>query len=673
MPATALPDTIREVFSPAGPLSRSTWFEDRPQQTSMACAIAEALVERRHLLVEAPTGVGKTLAYLIPALLYTLQTGRKAVVSTYTKNLQDQILRNDVPIAQSALGRQFDVVILKGRRNYLCPTRLEYALGSARTLFDTEAAQQLATLHRWSETTADGDLENLGFVLRPDIWDMVCSDKDICSSKTCGTSCFFRQRRERLRNAHLVVMNHALFFTLLALQEIDDGYVFADDFVIFDEAHMLEAVAAQGLGAALSRYRVLAAIHKVYNPRTKKGLLAAQRPSLRRLSSEAERATTLFFDSLLYHVTPHPPARSERHGLTQTPREFRLRSPSPVPNILDVPLSRLEGEVLRRSQNAENEQQRQELSAAHHALADIRSLIRELLDQSREGFAYWIEAAGTTGENITLHSAPVEVAQVLGPAMFRDGTSVIMTSATLAVNGGLGYIQQRLGAEDVRGIILDSPFDHMRQMKVRIAADIPEPDTEEFAEALPSWIMKSIEDTSGRALVLFTSTVLMRTVASALADELVAKGFPLLVQGEQKSRFELLSEFRRDVRAVLFGLDSFWMGIDVPGESLEHVIITRLPFAVPTHPLTEARIELIASRGGNAFAEYTLPEAIIKFRQGVGRLIRTSTDRGLVTVLDSRLITRRYGRIFFASLPRCQVEILRASGEVESIPLDGWE
>lgn len=670
MATTQLPDATRIIFSPDGPLSHADWYEDRPQQTSMACSVAAALANRRHLIVEAPTGVGKTLAYLIPALLYTSQTGRKAIVSTYTKNLQDQILKNDVPIARSVLDRDCSVLVLKGRRNYLCPTRLEYALSTAKTLFDAEGAKQLTALNRWSRTTREGDLETVGFALRPDIWDMVCSDKEVCTSQYCGQRCFYRRQRELLRGAQLVVMNHALFFTLLGLQETSDHYLFEDDFVIFDEAHMVEAVASRGLGATLSRYRVLSAIHRIWNPRTRKGLLANERRSVKHLCGTAERAAGEFFDTLLQLVTIHSSSRRDNNTLAQTPREFRLRMLSPVPNVLDGPLTQLLQEVHRNSEKLESDQQRVELSAAQRVLEEIRIRAQDFLSPEREGFVHWLELAGVTGENVTLHAAPVEIADVIGPILFREGTSAIMTSATLAVHGDLAYFQSRLGAQQVDALVLDSPFDHMRRMTLRIAADIPEPDTEEYADALPSWIVRCIEDSGGRALVLFTSAALMRTVTSRLADELASKDFPLLVQGEQMSRSELLDEFKRDTRTVLFGLDSFWMGVDVPGEALEHVIITRLPFAVPSHPLMEARIETISSRGGNAFVEYTLPEAVLKFRQGVGRLLRTTSDKGLVTVLDCRLITRRYGRIFLSSISRCPIEILRRAGDDEPLSLN---
>jgi ATP-dependent DNA helicase DinG len=662
-----LSTTIQKIFSIDGLLSHAPWFEHRQQQTTMAVAIAEALTNRRHLIVEAPTGVGKTLAYLIPAILYALRENRKAVISTYTKNLQDQILRNDIPLVRSVLPQQFKAITLKGRRNYLCPARLQYALSSAANLFDTKGSGQLNALEHWSETTEDGDLETVGFPLRPDIRDMVCSDKDVCGPNTCGTRCFFRQRREQLRAAQVVIMNHALLFTLLSTQGDDDGYVFSDDFVIFDEAHTLEAVASLGLGTSLSRYQILAVIHKIFNPHTRKGLLTKQKKIFRQLCTGAERETERFFNALVHKVVP---LAAEASRTAQASREFRFRSSAHIVNTVEGPLSQLQQEVQKQVLAVDTDQLRQELLAVERGLGEVRTLLEQFLEQPDERYAYWLELSGAKGENVTLRAAPVDAAEVLGPVLFREGTSAILTSATLAVHARLEYVQERLGAHGVQGLILDSPFDHRRQMKLRIARNIPEPDTEEFARELPAWIMRSIEDTGGRALVLFTSAALMRATAAILAEELEQKDFPLLVQGEHLPRSRLVEEFRHNVRSVLFGLESFWMGIDVPGEALEHVIITRLPFAVPSHPLTEARMALISARGGNPFVDFTLPEAVIKFRQGAGRLLRTRTDRGIVTVLDKRLLTKRYGQEFIFSLPECPVEILSSTGDVEEVVLE---
>jgi len=293
--------------------------------------------------------------------------------------------------------------------------------------------------------------------------------------------------------------------------------------------------------------------------------------------------------------------------------------------------------------------------------------VTAFLEQIDRDLTYWVELPQGDGKNVALCAAPSDIGQVLGPQLFREGSSVIMTSATLSVNGSLEYFESRVGAAGTDGLMLDSPFDHARQMKISIAADIAEPETEAYARELPGWIMQCIDRSQGKALVLFTSAALMRSVAAALAHEVSGRGFTLMVQGIDGQRHQLLEEFKRDVHSVLFGLDSFWMGVDVPGEALEHVVITRLPFAFPNHPLIEARLESIASRGGNSFLEYTLPEAILKFKQGAGRLIRTREDRGIVTVLDSRILKKSYGRAFISSLPKCPVEILSSEGESEYI------
>lgn len=634
----------------------------------MATAIARALDSRRHLVIEAPTGVGKTLAYLIPAVLHATRDNRKAIVSTHTKNLQQQITHKDVLLAQSILGMQFDVALLKGRRNYLCTTRLAHALTAAHTLFDKEGSEHLNRIKRWSAKTVSGDLEDLEFVPRFDIWDMVCSEKGICSSRTCGVNCFFQRAKERARLARVVIMNHALFFTLLGAQESTDHFLFENDFVIFDEAHTLESVAGSGIGKNISRYQVLAAIHKLYNHKARKGLLARHRKAPKDLCRQTEESVLQFFEEIRY--TARSLLDHESGAIDQ--REIRIRSPHVVANTIQEPLRMLQKELKQFSDLMTNTAEVHELEAAVRLLWEAETLLDEFLAQPQSGFTYWVELSPRSGENITLCASPVDIAEAVGRRLFRTDTSVIMTSATLAVNGSLEYFRRRIGAHDVEGTILDSPFDYARQMRLRIARDLPEPESSTFPHELPAWILNSIDHSGGKALVLFTSQTLMRHVAGILKDTLDARGITLLVQGTGIPRRALLEHFQKDVTSVLFGLDSFWMGIDVPGEALEHVIISRLPFAVPKHPLIEARLELIARRGGSSFLEYTLPESVLKLRQGVGRLIRSKVDSGVVTILDSRVLTKRYGRIFLDSLPRCPVEVFNREGEQHFVSSDEW-
>ena len=659
-----LTDIAREIFSTAGILSHQAGFEHRPQQESMAGAIVDALKKGHHLIVEAPTGVGKTLAYLIPAVLYSTSTGRKGIISTNTKTLQEQIYQKDIPIVRSVLDRDFTAVVLKGRRNYLCTTRLSNALSSTMPLFDRAGFRQLQQIHDWSLTTRTGDLEDLEFIPRPEIWDMVCSIKEACSPKLCGSSCFFQKAKDRVRASHLAIVNHSLFFTLMALQ----GSVFDYDFVIFDEAHSVEAAATASMSKNVSRYNVLASIRRIYNSRTRRGLVANQHKSLKTACKTAEHATIEFFDSIRRSAL----AINSQHNQSQPQpvHEIRIRTPHVVANILEEPLGRLQSLVQKVEDSLDIETEKQERAAARHSLRELQIQINEFLEQSQGDLTYWVELRGTSLDKTTLCSSPSDIADRAGPMLFRDGTSVIMTGATLSINDNLDYFKQRLGAHSTQGMILTSPFDHKRQMKLSIARDIPEPDTPGYATALPKWIMRTIDQTGGKALVLFTNGSMMRKAAAELADDFRERGLKLLVQGSYQQRHKMLKEFREDVSSVLFGLDSFWMGVDVPGEALEHVIITRLPFAVPNHPLVEARMESISKRGGNSFMEYTLPEAVLKLRQGAGRLVRSHRDKGMITILDSRILNRSYGRLLISSLPPCPIEIIASDGEVEQVLLD---
>ena len=639
--------SLYNFFAPGGVLSKAhPAYEFRRGQLQMAQAVEQALEEKRHLIVEAGTGTGKTLAYLLPVI----RSGKRVIISTGTKNLQEQLFNKDIPFLEQALfpngEGKLNVCYMKGRNNYLCKKKL-YDLTDQPVLSGLEEIEHYRAIAAWEKTTHSGDRAELASLPEASaLWHKLDARSDTCLGQKCSAfeTCFITEMHRRALESDIIIVNHHLFFADLAIKQAaeyapDAGILPEVGAVIFDEAHELEDVASSYFGISVSNQRVEELARDVEASLTRNKVLSAQ--VMGALKSLRDRSQ-LFFSVL-------PPG--EGRFAFENRREFMEENGDEF-IALNQSLQRMSSELQNLPSRSE------EVFTFSRRAQELQVQLGFLMESEDHNTVFWIErragrgGSGGSGQgrrngNVYLQATPIDVAPILKATLFEQLETAVLTSATLAVGGGFQYMKRRLGLDHAREVVLPSHFDYPKQALLYVPPDLPDPRTPQFAAKAADRIRQLLEITRGRAFVLFTSYAQMNEVYQRLLGEIE---FPMLLQGDAP-KSALLEEFRLTPHAVLFATSSFWQGVDVQGEQLSSVIIDRLPFAVPSDPVVAARVKSIDTEGGNPFFQYQVPAAVITLKQGFGRLIRSLHDRGLLTLLDNRILKKAYGRMFVESLP----------------------
>lgn len=620
------------IFGPSGLLAQHlSGYEFRPQQLAMAEHVYNALKNQRHALVEAGTGVGKSLAYLIPLIYYTVNEGKRGVVATHTITLQEQLFTKDLPFLAQVLPLTFTAEVFKGRRNYLCLARLQDE-SQKELLRLTDPSWRL--LLDWAAQTTTGDRSEAPPGIPAALWNLVCCEKESCPEELCPQfgQCFYWKLRHKLSRAQIIVANQALF---LADLHTGGSILPKYDAVVIDEAHNLEDTATASFSQELSRENFFALHRTGVNLVGKlEGLvpavaLADMRLTLDQVTLKASR----YFDKLVPLITQPTTILddSNYHAFAQTE----------LPRLLDELVYSLDFGELEDEEAAALTVQMRDFAQ------NLKSAVSLILSGSDPAYVYWAELKG---DEPHLIAAPICVQDQLGEKLFSQVPTAVLTSATLSTGGSFTYIKDRVGLPEAEELILGSPFDFSRQAVLCVPEEAKHPRHPLYAKYTAYLILYTAAAAQGGTLALFTSYQLMDEVAELIAEKLAQEGYTLLVQGDGP-RGQLLEEFRTTPKAVLFGTNSFWEGVDIPGNALRAVVITRLPFAVPDRPVIAARLKAIEKAGGNAFLEYSVPQAVLRLKQGFGRLIRSRQDKGAVVILDDRIINSSYGSEFINSLP----------------------
>jgi DNA polymerase-3 subunit epsilon/ATP-dependent DNA helicase DinG len=667
-------------------------YEYRPQQIEMLRAVTNALSEHRHLLVEAGTGTGKSMAYLLPAALWALKNGHRVVISTNTINLQDQLINKDIPDLRAAMGINLSAAVMKGRSNYICPRRLENM--RRRGPDNADEMRVLGKVIVWLQATTSGDRNelNLNGSIERDIWMRLCAEDEGCTTENClkrGGICPFYRARQSALSAHILVVNHAL---LLADVATGNRVLPEYNYVIIDEAHHLEEATTNALSFKITPSMIDRAVRELGSPNS--GALGQLITTIEGNIAPSDFAVLNHFIQQATDLAFH--FQSTSQGFFQSIEQFLLEqreggeigmyahqerilpATRTQPAWADVEVAWEEGESslkplldilakmlqalgdIKESFADENDDVIFNLSNLYRRLSEIQTNLDGMVFEPRNDSIYWFEIS-PSGKQISLNAAPLHIGPLMQKYLWYEKSSVILTSATLTAAGEFNYLRGRLNAEEAFELSVGSPFDYESSVLLYIANDIPEPsDRAGHQRAIEQGILKLCIATGGKALVLFTSYDQLKRTSHSISPFLSRNGIRVYEQGEGASANSLLESFRTDDHAVLFGTKAFWEGVDVPGEALSVLIIVKLPFDVPSDPIVAARSETF----DDPFSEYSLPEAILRFRQGFGRLVRTQSDRGVVAIFDRRIMTKRYGKMFTDSLPTCTTRI----GSVSDLP-----